>query len=72
MKTWGDVVATAKAEVEKWFMLQCRNVHEKFYWRYTPTTEERPGKIWIGSENDDPQRLSPAARQRPLRRLVGP
>lgn len=53
MKTWGDVVATAKAEVEKWFPLQCQNVYETFYWRYTPTTsKESPGKIWIGSESD--------------------
>ena len=53
MKNWDDVVTTARTEVEKWFPAQCRNQYKRFFWKYTETTKEAPGKIWIADTEDD-------------------
>ena len=53
MKNWDDVVYIARKEIDKWFAKQCRNIYERYYWKYSETTEECPGRIWIESERDN-------------------
>ena len=52
MKNWDDIVVTARAEIDNWFIDQCRNGYKNFCWKYTETTIDRPGKIWIQDEEE--------------------
>jgi len=53
MKNWNDVVSTARSEVDKWFLVQCRNEYRRYFWRYTETTPESPGKVWIAETTEN-------------------
>ena len=43
MKTWEDVQNRLRAELEQWFIKQCRDNFEDYYLYYLPTTEAHDG-----------------------------
>lgn len=43
MKTWQEVLDRLRAELNQWFIKQCRNTLEDYYLYYRPTTEEADG-----------------------------
>ena len=53
MKNWQDIVNKANAEAKRWFTEQCRRPSERFFWKYSETTKDLPGDIWIADEDDN-------------------
>ncbi len=47
MKNLQDLENTLKAELEQWFVRQCRDEYADFYLYYLPTTAEHDGGISI-------------------------
>ena len=46
MKTWDDVVSRAKAELDQWFFMQCKDT-ASYYWYYMPSSPEHNGGFLI-------------------------
>jgi len=43
MQTWPEVLNRLRAELDQWFIKQCRDIHEDYYLYYLPTTEAQNG-----------------------------
>ena len=43
MQTWPEVLNRLRAELDQWFIKQCRNIHADYYLYYQATTPERNG-----------------------------
>ena len=50
METWADVQSRLRAELNQWFLKQCRNNFEDYYLYYHPTTPKRDGGFLFSVE----------------------
>jgi hypothetical protein len=50
MNTWADVQSRLKAELEQWFIKQCRNNFKEYYLYYHPTTPKRDGGFMFAED----------------------
>ena len=50
METWKEVQAKLRAELNQWFIKQCRNTSDDYYLYYHPTTPERDGGFLLSKE----------------------
>ena len=50
MQTWPEVLNRLRAELDQWFIKQCRNIHADYYLYYQATTPERDGGFIFTTE----------------------
>ena len=67
MKTFEDAKKRLKAELDQWFIMQCRNTFQRYYLYYLETTAEHDGGIGICSE-DPPNKEYKMASAEHIRR----